>query len=142
MKRFVLFILVFLVLFSGCALVGSSTTPPLTTYTVTELKYRLIAEFPDIFWVDPDFYPIAREGQELQNTLEQFPQIVANQEEFNAILEYLSLDHKASYTDEEKLLIYRQHKKLARRSSWKPLMTIMILASGRAWARGGSTKER
>ena len=89
---------------------STSTTP--VTYSVAELKYRLISNFDDIFYVDPDYWPIAREGQEEQNALEQFPIIRADEDEFSAILEYLSLSSKDVYTNEEKLLIYRQHKKL------------------------------
>ena len=53
-----------------------------------------------------------REGQEEQNALDQFPSIKADTNEFSAILKYLSMSNKAEYTNEEKLLIYRQHKKL------------------------------
>jgi hypothetical protein len=79
-----------------------------------QLEYRLLAAYPDYFWCDPDYYPIAREGQEQQNAIDQFSAIQANQQEFQAILDYLSLGAKSSYTDEEKLLIYRQHKRLTR----------------------------
>ena len=88
-------------------------SPPPVTYSVPELKYILLDHFDDVFWVDPDFYPIAREGQEEQNALEQFPVISANVTEFSAILKHLGLPNKANYTDEEKLLIYREHKKLS-----------------------------
>ena len=89
---------------------STSTTP--VTYSVAELKYRLISNFDDLFYVDPDYWPIPREGQEEKNALEQFLSIKANEAEFLAILEYLSLSSKDVYTSEEKLLIYRQHKKL------------------------------
>jgi len=85
---------------------------PTVTYTVPELKYLLLSEFENVFYVDPDFYPVAREGQEEKNALEQFPGIKANTEELSAILEHLSLPDKSEYTDGEKLLIYREHKKL------------------------------
>ncbi len=85
---------------------------PTVTYSVPELKYLLLSEFENVFYVDPDFYPVAREGQEEKNALEQFPDIKANTAEFSAILEHLSLPDKSEYTDGEKLLIYREHKKL------------------------------
>jgi Hint domain len=97
-------------------LLGCSGQPPVTTsparYSQYELEYRLLAEYPGVFWNDPDVYPVARPGQELQNALLQFVSIRANDVEFSAILEHLDLDRKDSYTDEEKLLIYRQHKLL------------------------------
>jgi hypothetical protein len=95
-------------LISACR--APATTPPI--YSSYELEYRLIANFGDVFWCDPDFYPIGRPGQEEQNALEQYPTIRANSTEFAAIQAYLSLPTKADYTAEEKLLIYRQHKKL------------------------------
>jgi len=88
--------------------------PPKPSYSVYELEYLLFAEFGNIFYVDHDFYPIAREGQEQINANEQFPAIRANADEFAAIIYHLSLPDKADYTDAEKLLIYREHKKLTR----------------------------
>jgi hypothetical protein len=86
-------------------------TPPVE-YSAPELEYRLISNFGDVFWCDPDIYPIAREGQEQANALEQFPAISANTTEFSAILAHLGLPEKSEYSDEEKLQIYREHKKL------------------------------
>jgi hypothetical protein len=100
-----------------------TTTPsPTTTYNQYQLEYRLLAAYPDIFWCDPDIYPVAQEGQEQANAIEQFPSIMANASEFSAILEHLALPHKADYTDADKLDIYREHKLLTRAA--------MITASG------------
>lgn len=94
------------------ALLPVSCFKPADEYSMPELKYRLISNFDNVFFVDPDFYPVAQEGQEQENALEQFPNISANTAEFSAILEHLGLANKADYTDEEKLLIYREHKQL------------------------------
>ena len=88
------------------------TTTTSTAYTVSELKYKLLAAYPDYFWCDPDLYPIARFGVEQQNAIDQFVTIEANQEEFTAILHHLNLPVKTVYTDDEKLQIYREYKKL------------------------------
>ncbi|MDO8716441.1 MAG: Hint domain-containing protein [Dehalococcoidales bacterium] len=103
-------------IFAGaCAKQGTVTPPtPPVVYSVPELKYKLIANFGDVFYVDTDFYPVAREGQEEKNALEQFPAIKADNAEFTAILQHLSLPDKADYTTEEKVNIYREHKKLTR----------------------------
>src|SRR3990170_3700478 len=97
---------------------GQQTPPPAPTppvvYFEPELKYLLISSFGDIFYVDFDFYPVAREGQEAKNALEQFASIRANAAEFSAILAHLGLADKVEYTAEEKLNIYREHKKLDR----------------------------
>ena len=90
--------------------VTATTTP--ATYTVSGLKYKLLAAYPDYFWCDPDFYPVARSGAEQQNAIDQFAAIEANREEFTAILSHLNLPDRASYTDDEKLQIYREYKKL------------------------------
>jgi hypothetical protein len=99
-------------IFGGaCAQQQPTPTPP-RVYSIPELKYLLLASFDNVFYVDPDFYPIAREGQEEKNALEQFPIIRANAVEFSAILEHLGMPNKGEYTNEEKLRIYREHKKL------------------------------
>src|SRR5574341_1331578 len=56
----------------------------------TELKYRILAEYPDFFFCDPDYYPIARED-EMVLALQRFPEIQANAEEFNTILAHNNL---------------------------------------------------
>lgn len=102
---------------SACAAPLPTITPPPTTptqvaQTAPELKYLLIARYGGVFYCDPDYYPIAREGQEQKNALEQFAAIRANSAEFSAILQNLGLPGKADYTADEKLAIYREHKKL------------------------------
>lgn len=83
--------------------------PKLSQYT---LEYRLLDAYPDFFWCDPDYYPVGSVGGEEQASKDQFPAIRANTAEFAAILERLALPDRADYTDEEKLSIYREHKKL------------------------------
>jgi hypothetical protein len=90
----------------------AGTTTSTSAYTISQLKYQLLAAYPDYFWCDPDFYPIARSGVEQQNAIDQFAAIQANREEFTAILTHLNLPDKANYTDDEKLQIYREYKKL------------------------------
>ena len=104
-------LLLFIILISGIACTREQTTTPVI-YSLTELRYRLICNFDDLFYIDPDLWPIVREEQELQNALEQFPVTRADTDEFPAILDYLGMSNKSDYTGEEKLLIYRQHKRL------------------------------
>jgi hypothetical protein len=94
----------------------TTTTTTATTLGLSEyqLTYRLIDNFGDVFWCDPDYYPVARQGQEQQNALEQYSAIRANTIEFAAILSRLNLGLNNDYTDAEKLAIYREHKKLTR----------------------------
>jgi len=79
--------------------------------TPTELKYRLLAEFSNFFFCDPDMYPVAHNDAPL--AIQRFPELQANAEEFQAILAHNGLTGLTSFTDEQKLLIYREHKKLA-----------------------------
>lgn len=99
------------ILMSACAASHTSTTS-LATFSRYQLEYVLLSQYPGVFWCDPDVYPVARPGQEQQNATQQFPTIQANGPEFSAILQHLLLQSKPSYTDEEKLLVYRQYKLL------------------------------
>lgn len=87
-------------------------TLPSSNLSPTESKYRVLEQFPDFFFCDPDFYPIAR-GDEMVLTQQRFLELQADQEEFQAILNHNELSGQTTFTDEQKLLIYREHKKLA-----------------------------
>lgn len=86
-------------------------TLPSSMLSPTELKYRVLDRFPDFFFCDPDFYPIARED-EMVLAQRRFPELQASQQEFHAILSRTGISGVATFTDEQKLLIYREHKKL------------------------------
>jgi hypothetical protein len=91
-------------------------------YSQPELAYRLISNFGGAFYCDPDYYPVARVGQEEKNALDQFPAIRSNEVEFSAILKHLNLVDKSEYNTEEKVLIYREHKELT--------LAVQMTASG------------
>ena len=80
--------------------------------TPTQLKYRILDQYPDFFFCDPDYYPIAR-GDVAELAKERFPLLQNNQEEFQAILAHNGLSGQSSFTDQQKQLIYGEHKKLA-----------------------------
>lgn len=86
-------------------------TLPSANFSPTELKYKVLERFPDFFFCDPDFYPIAHED-EMVLAQQRFPELQANQEEFQAILSHNNLTGLTNFDDEQKLLIYREHKKL------------------------------
>jgi hypothetical protein len=94
----------------------SNTYSPTTTtdevFSITQVKYLLLGRYPDFFWCDPDSYPVAQSGAEQSKALTQFTSIQANQEEFAQILIHLNLKGTAVFSNEDKLLIYREHKKL------------------------------
>ena len=86
-------------------------TLPASTFSPTQLKYKILEKFPDFFFCDPDYYPIARED-EMTLAQARFPELQVNQEEFQTILKHNGLAGTTSFTDDQKLLIYREHKKL------------------------------
>jgi len=97
---------------------GSGTPAPTAIPTLppgatpTELKYQVLAAYPNLFFCDPDFYPVARDDEADLARL-RFPELQANAEEFQAILAHTGLSGLAAFTDEQQLLIYREHKRLA-----------------------------
>jgi Hint domain len=110
----------------GSTILPGDTTPgPIPTFepptpiptlesgdSPTDLKYAVLEQYPEIFYCDPDFYPVAR-LDELELALDRFPDLEANQEEFQSILSHNGLAGLTEFTDEQKLLIYQEHKKLA-----------------------------
>jgi len=78
----------------------------------TELKYLLLERYPDMFYCDPDFYPVAR-GDELERALVAFPALQENPEEFQAILRRSGLAGLSTLTSEQVLKVYQEHKRLA-----------------------------
>ena len=81
-------------------------TLPESTLSITELKYRVLAQFPDLFFCDSDL------DNELVLAKERFEGLQANQEQFEVILSRNNLSNSAFLTDQQKLLIYREYKKL------------------------------
>ena len=86
-------------------------TLPSSALSPTELKYKVLNQFPDFFFCDPDFYPVAHDDETVLAQT-QFPDLQANQEEFQAILNHNGLSEGTTFTDDQKLIIYREHKKL------------------------------
>lgn len=91
----------------------SLTTTPGTTVQLspTELKYRLLERFGEIFFCDPDYYPVASQDEK-ELARQRFPEIQKNTEEFEVILQQKGLQGTSTFSDDQKLLIYREHKKL------------------------------
>ena len=90
---------------------ATSTPPaPTTALTPTELKYVLLAKYPNFFFCDPDFYPVAH-GDEQDSALQRFPEIQSNAEVYQTILRHLSLQ-PSNLKDSDKLLVYRDFKRL------------------------------
>lgn len=90
----------------GCGLPGQNQT-----YSPAQLKYLLLDHYNEsrFFFCDPDYYPVGH-GDELEKAIAIFPVIRNSTEEFDAIVEQKGL--QPPYSDESKLIIYREYKKL------------------------------
>ena len=100
-------------LLTACLPIAAETSgTPSSPLGTTELKYIVLAMFPDFFFCDPDYYPVVQ-ADEQELARQRFPELQADLEEFNAILAQNDLVGVSTLNDEQKLLIYREHKKLA-----------------------------
>jgi hypothetical protein len=89
-----------------------TSIPPLPSgLSPTELKYRALDHYPDFFFCDPDYYPVARDD-ELSLAKQRFPQIQSDAELFTAVLAHNHLSGLTTFTDDQILTIYRDYKKL------------------------------
>jgi hypothetical protein len=72
----------------------------------------LIEHYGGIFYCDPHDYPVSRPDEEKQQATIQFPDIRADAEEYAAILDYLEVTGTPEVTDEFRIKVFREHKKL------------------------------
>jgi hypothetical protein len=112
--------LIGLIFISSCVNGTSSTSTSTLNYSRYQLEYRILQNYPDVFWCDPDLFPVSREGQGQANAITQFADIKNKLSEFTAILEHLNFPNKTDYTDLEKLSIYKEHKLLTYAVSLSP----------------------
>ena len=96
------------------ATAGSSTPAGMA-----EAQFALIDYFGGIgergiFYCDPDAFPVAQHDREQEQALELFPAIQADAAQFQAIAQRLGLAQAGSFSDQQKLAIYREYKHLAR----------------------------
>lgn len=76
-----------------------------------ELKYRLIAEFGNPFFCDPDYYPVGRELSEAEFQ-RRFAAIQADTQVYQTILLHLGLNGQAALSPQQERLVYAEYKKL------------------------------
>ncbi|MDD1667871.1 MAG: Hint domain-containing protein [Methanomicrobiales archaeon] len=108
-----LVILLCTALAAGCLAPGGNGPPPTpnATYTQAQLKYLLLDHYGEdqFFYCDPDYWPVVR-GDEAGKAVALFPQIVDESSTFQAIVARKGL--LPPYSNETKLIIYREYKKL------------------------------
>jgi len=106
-------------LMAACSPGGGSPVPtpnpsptPGTRLTIAQVKFALIERLGDLWYCDRDFYPVAHDD-EAALALQRFPEVQADSEAFAAIVEKLDLDAGDTFSDADKLAIYRAWKVLA-----------------------------
>lgn len=75
-----------------------------------DLRYRLMERFGPAFFCDPDSYPVARSDRE--QAIRSFPDIVKDTPAFRAMAKHLGSDKVAEFSDDQKVLLYREYKRL------------------------------
>lgn len=105
---------------------GSSTPAPVvgTPLTITQLKFAVMDAVGTPVYCDPDYYPIARPGNEQANAVTRYPEIRADAELYSAILAHEHLP-SGELTDEQKLTLYR---------AWKLLRAVTLTQNGSDYA--------
>jgi hypothetical protein len=78
-----------------------------------ELRYRILERFREAFFCDPDAFPVGLSlALARKRGLEVFPAIEADKETFRAIVHHLGVGETGSLSDEQKLLVYAEFKRL------------------------------
>lgn len=112
MKPGPVLLLIFTILIAGCFVPWGGPPPtPNASYSQTQLKYLLLDHYGEsqFFYCDPDYYPIGR-GDEAERAIAAFPVIENETGTFSAIVARKGF--QPPYSNETKLLIYREYKKL------------------------------
>lgn len=90
----------------------TASPPAASPLNLAELKSLLLDEYGELFFCDPDYYPVARED-EAKLARERLPEISADVQEFPVLLRRLGLQDAPLFSADEQLAIYREYKKLA-----------------------------
>jgi hypothetical protein len=98
------------------------TTGPDATLDPGDLRIVLVERLGPHWYCDPDEYPIARPSfDEGRTAIERFPEMQAEGVVFNAVVRHLGLAGSTTFTDDQKLAIYRE---------WKVLVSIALDPAG------------
>jgi Hint domain len=106
---------------------GSSILPrpsigPGSSFDPGDLRILLVDRFGPRWYCDPDVYPIARPSYDEGTTaIERFPEMQAEGTVFNAVVRHQGLSGTTTFTDAQKLAIYRE---------WKVLVSIALDPAG------------
>jgi hypothetical protein len=121
MKRVLVAVVAVLGIACGSAAPAPVVGAPLT---ITQLKFAVLDAVGTPVYCDPDYYPIARPGNEQANAITRYPEIQADAEAYSAILAHEHLP-SGRLTDEQKLAAYR---------AWKVLRAVTLTQAGSDYA--------
>jgi hypothetical protein len=93
---------------------GGTGTPSPAPGGLTEaqLKYRIVDQFGQLLFCDPDYYPVARADEQVL-AHERFPAVQSDVPTFTAIAARLGISTTPPYTADQELAIYRDWKMLS-----------------------------
>src|SRR5262249_40043856 len=74
-------------------------------------RYLLIDQLGPLHFCDPDEYPVAHQGEQ-QKAIAKFPEIQADAPTFAAITQRAGMGAKTTFSDADKLQVYREWKVL------------------------------
>lgn len=112
MRRSFVFAAVVFVAAVGCGAGGAPIgTPAASPLPVAELRYRVFDRVGEPWYCDPDFYPVARQD-EATVAEQRFPEIQREKQTYEAILRHNGLAGAAQLTADQRLVVYRDWKKL------------------------------
>jgi hypothetical protein len=80
--------------------------------TFPDLRYRILEHFGHVWFCDPDMFPIGRFAKERADALLAFPEIQKDTATFSAIAKHLEIKGVGDLSDEQKVAVYREDKKL------------------------------
>jgi len=129
--RHSLFAIILAALVASTAACGSGASSPSPTIvpspspsgdplTDARLKFALLDRFGELWYCDPDEYPVSR-GDEAEQAALHFPEIAANEEVLQAIVDWIEMEQVGAVTPEQQLFIYQ---------AWKLLNAIVLTDSG------------
>ena len=92
----------------------SNAYPPVTVEKISfpQLRYRLIERFGPLWFCDPNIYPVGNFRQEQAQAIMAFRNIRGDAPAFREIAKHLDLEIAADFSEDQKLLVYREYKKL------------------------------
>jgi hypothetical protein len=99
--------------------------------SVVRLKYVLFDRFGRLWYCDPDFYPVARQDEQLLAE-ERFPDTAADAEAFSVILAQLGYAPAPEYTAAQQLAVYRD---------WKMLRALQLEPAGGGYRFGARARS-